>query len=203
MDILVFQSELDALTSWRKRELIQAHFLAENAQNDEARQYLCRAWVLMMYAHCDNFLKEATKLYLKFSQTAEHSSCKAELIWLTMRAKEIVTDASTENYKSLRAFSAADGWSLIDDGLMREIFNKHSFKFKFLRFICDWVLQVDYGYIVFRDFCDHLKKKRNSIAHGEGSYVDDISDCLHWHEMTITFIDTLKDAIINSAIDTR
>lgn len=63
MDTTKLQQALDDSLSWRKQELQQAKFLAEEASNT-TRAYLCRAWTLVMYAHCDRFIKEASKLYL-------------------------------------------------------------------------------------------------------------------------------------------
>lgn len=62
-------------------------------------------------------------------------------------------------------------------------------------------MQVDFNHHDISEFCESLKKKRDAIAHGEQSYVEEISDCLPWHEKTITFMDTLKDALVDAARD--
>lgn len=104
MDILDLQNKLDSLTAWRKSELFQAHFLAENAHNDDAKRYLCRVWVLMMYAHCDNFLKESTKIYLNYAKSNFVTSCDIKLIWLVMRRRENITGGAEDKYKPLSDF---------------------------------------------------------------------------------------------------
>jgi hypothetical protein len=195
LDILDLQNQLDSLTAWRKKELTQAHSLAENAQNDDAKRYLCRVWVLIMYAHCDNFLKESTKLYLTYAKSNLYANCKMELMWLAMRGKENITGGSDSKYKSLNAYSRIDRWDLLDEVLINEILGKGSFKYRYLRFVCDWVLQLEYNHQDISDFCERLKAKLDSIAHGEASYVEEISDCLPWHINTIKFIDTLKDTL--------
>lgn len=201
MDVLDLQNKLDSLTAWRKSELFQAHFLAENARNDDAKRYLCRAWVLMMYAHCDNFLKESTKIYLNYAKSKFVSSCEIELIWLVMRGRENITDGAEDKYKSLSDFSKLDRWVHLDEKLLKEVLGKSSFKYRYLRFVCDWVLQVHFNHQDISDFCETLKKKRDAIAHGEQSYVEEISDCLPWHEKTIKFMDTLKDTLVDAARD--
>lgn len=132
MDTLQLSNQLDSLSAWRKRELIQAYFLTENAHNDESRRYLCRAWVLMMYAHCDNFLKESAKLYIAYCKANSTANCKLELIWLALRGKENITFGSAEEYRSFDNYSATDRWALINNALMNEIFKKRSFQYKSL-----------------------------------------------------------------------
>jgi hypothetical protein len=102
-------------------------------------------------------------------------------------------------YKSLNAYSRIERWELLDEALINEILGKSSFKYRYLRFVCDWVLQLEYNHQDISDFCERLKAKRDSIAHGEASYVEEISDCLPWHKNTIKFIDTLKDTLVDAA----
>lgn len=199
MDILELQEKLDNLSAWRKSELIQAHFLAENAQNKEAKRYLCRAWVLIMYAHCDNFLKEATKLYLSYVKSNSAMNYKPELMWLVMRGKENLTEGAEDNYKSLNDYHGMNHDILFEVILSKDVFARRSFKYKSLRFFCDWILQIQYNHQEIGPFCESLKEKRDSIAHGEESYIDKIEDCLPWHQTTIKFIDTLKDSLLDTA----
>jgi hypothetical protein len=153
VDLLALQKELDTLSIWRKRELIQAHTLAENATTNTAKRYLCRAWVLMMYALCDNFLKEATKLYLNYCEKSTPRAIKLEMIWLALRGKENITEGAVGNYRSFSSYNIATGWDFYDEKLLNEIFKKKSFQYSFLRFISDWVLQVDFDHENMMDFC--------------------------------------------------
>jgi hypothetical protein len=116
-----------------------------------------------------------------------------------MRGKENVTEGSVANYISLASYSNVAGWALYDERLLTEIFKKKSFQYNLLRFISDWVIQITFNHQSMMDFCRELKSKRDSIAHGEEAYVEDIPDCLHWHKQTINFIDGLKEAILISA----
>lgn len=199
MDILELQDKLDALSSWRKSELFQAHSLAENAPNEEARRYLCRAWVLIMYAHCDNFLKEATKLYIGYIKVNSHVKYRPELMWLIMKGEQNITEASEEKYQPLINYHTINKELLFEVIVSKDVLAKRSFKYKSLRFFCDWVLQISYDHQTMNGFCEQLKEKRDAIAHGEESYVHAIDDCLPWHTKTISFIDSLKDSIIQAA----
>jgi hypothetical protein len=202
MDILELQHKLDQQAAWRKREIFQAHSLAFNAENEEAKKYLCRAWVLILYAHCDNFLKESSKHYVDFLQSNKPTNYKPELIWLAIKGKDALTDGSIDNYKDFTSFSHHDSYQLLDEKLMKAVFEKSSFKYKFLRFVCDWALQITFDHLSMSAFCRALKETRDSIAHGEERYIDAVADCLPWHEKTIEFIEALKDSLIENASKT-
>jgi hypothetical protein len=199
MDIIELQNKLDELSAWRKRELLQAHFLAESAPTQETQRYLCRSWVMMMYAHCDNFLKESAKTYLEYIKNASNPHYKSNLMWLIMRGKDVLIDGNDRNYKSLNDYNKTDSGVFFKIILGKDIFDKKSFQYKILRFFCDWVLQINYDYNEFRDFCDRLNVRRHAIAHGEQEYVDVAKDCVPWHEKTIKFIDSLKESLLESA----
>ena len=171
MDILQLQKNLDELAAWRKRELFQANSLAVGAANEEARRYLCRAWVLMLYAHCDNFLKESSKQYICFLKSNHSDSAlyKPELIWLAMKGKEALTDGSEETYKIYTSFGKINPQVFFDILPIKEIFDKRSFKYKSLRFVCDWILQIDFNHQELSGFCNAIKEKRDSLIKNAAS----------------------------------
>jgi hypothetical protein len=199
MDILALQSKLDQQAAWRKRELYQARSLANSAGNDEAQKYLCRVWVMILYAHCDNFLKESAKHYIKYLQLNRSQNYKPELIWLAMKGKEAITVASEDTYLDFNAFSQVEPYKFMDEKLLNTIFDQRSFQYKSLRFICDWVLQIKFNHSKLSAFCNIIKETRDSIAHGEERYIETVEDCLPWHATTIEFIDSLKDSLIENA----
>lgn len=201
MHITDLLGKLDALSAWRKKELSQARFLAENAKNEEARRYLCRVWVLVMYAHCDNFLKESTRIYLEYLKCNINklTKYKKELMWSIVKGPNLL-GAAENKYKSINdCFQNAKN-VFFDENVTSQILTIGSFDYKLLRYYCDWILQINFNHSNFRDFCKVLKDKRNRIAHGEESYVNLPDDCLPWHIKTIKFIDLLKDALIENAI---
>lgn len=192
MDIKSLQEKLNTESEWRKRELHQAYALFENSDS-EAKNYLARVWVLVMYAHCDNFLKESANLCLSYAKENDLNGYKPELLWLIRNAK--VMDSSKyrtpSNYAEDREDIFVANFSSLKD---------KSFQYNFLRFVFDWVLQLDYAHDEMQNFCNELKKKRDAIAHGELQYPEEV-DCLRWHKATIEFIDTFADCIINRARD--
>lgn len=197
MDILELQDQLEQQAAWRKRELFQARQLASSAENESDRGYLCRVWVLMLYAHCDNFLKESSKHYLELLKLNKSKKYKPELVWLVMIGKDFLLDSSSK-YKNYDTFYLEDFSNLLDKELIDSVYKKKSFNYNFLRFICDWVLQINFQHKDFEPVFKVLKDRRNSIAHGEQTYID-VEDSLHWHRKTIEFIDSLKDSLIEHA----
>jgi hypothetical protein len=197
MDILELQDQLEQQAAWRKRELFQARQLASSAENDSDRDYLCRVWVLMLYAHCDNFLKETSKHYLKFLKQNKNKKYKIELVWFIVMGKDVLLD-SPDQYKNIDAFSEQNFYDLLDEKLISSLYKKKSFDYGFLRFICDWVLQINFEHKNFEPVFKVLKNRRNSIAHGEKTYID-VETSLHWDRRTIEFIDSLKDCLIEHA----
>ncbi len=200
MNITELLAKLDASSAWRKKELIQASFLAGNAKNEEARRYLCRAWVLVMYAHCDNFLKESVRVYLEYLKynLSEASKYKQELMWLILKGSNL-SNSSDEKYKSMTALYESTGDIFFDKTVISQILKIGNFNYKLLRCYCDWILQIDFNHNEFCNFCVTLKEKRDSIAHGEESYVELPNDCLPWHTNTMKFIDLLKDSLVEGA----
>ncbi len=198
MDITDLLEKLDVLSAWRKKELLQAQFLAENAENESEARYLCRAWVLMMYAHCDNFLKESAQTYLSYLKCNEEklAKYKQEVMWLIVKGPNL-QKADGGKYKSMNDYFR--NTKFIDEKVTTEILKIGSFNYKLLRYYCDWVLQINFNHEEFQNFCKTLKLKRDSIAHGERSYVSLPADCSPWQTDTIKFIDLLKTSIIDSA----
>jgi RiboL-PSP-HEPN len=196
VNILELQRYLDELSAWRKDELSLARFLAEQATDTAARRYLCRAWTLIMYAHCDNFLKMATVRYVEYIKDHMPDNYRVDTMWLIFKGKEHVKYASQEYVcPFLRDEHFAAYFSTItSDAVVKE----RSFGYKTLRFFCDWVLQIRFSHFEKKWFCENLERKRNAIAHGEEAYIDDIQDCVKWHEKTIKIMDDLKDAILLS-----
>lgn len=201
MNITDLLNNLDKLSSWRKKELTSARFLAEAAKNEEEIRYLCRAWVLVMYAHCDNFLKESARYYLEYlkDNIELNNKYKQEIMWIFMRGKNLV-DAEENKYKSMDECYKNSKDIFFDVTLIDQTTKIKSFNYKLLRYFCDWILQINFNHKDYITFCNTLKKKRDSIAHGEEAYIDSPNDCLQWHNITIQFMDSFKDSLIENAI---
>ena len=200
MDVSKLQVRLDEQSAWRKKEISQAHNLATSAGNEEERKYLCRSWVLILYAHCDSFLKEASRSYLEYLKKNIDDAYRPELTWLALQDKRFFFDGG-KSYMSCMAFNQQENpYMLLDDNFDKAIFTNKSFEYKYLRFMCDWGLQISFEYESMKGFCQTLKEKRNRIAHGEEVYIGVEEDCLPWHHKTVYFIDVLKDTLLDNAL---
>lgn len=82
MDIISeFESKMDAFLSWRKKELIIAQSLVDT-HDGEQKNYLIRAWVTLIYAHCEKFLIETAKISLTYLHKHSPDKTNASLLWL-------------------------------------------------------------------------------------------------------------------------
>jgi hypothetical protein len=202
MNILDLERELSESLSWRKHELQQAKFLAEKA-GDSDRPYLCRAWTLVMYAHCDKFLKEASQSYLRYLQDNPRTGYDYWSIWRAFRAKEIMLSATDGvNFEQVTIVDEIDKSKLIAAISDDSVIESGNFSYKRLRFLTTFVLQIDFAFIEYKAFCTTLKTRRDEIAHGEQSVVQEVSDCTAWHDPTLRLIDGLADGVLSVARNT-
>jgi hypothetical protein len=199
MDLEELQSALSESLSWRKLELQQARYLAENAAEIDL-PYLCRAWTLVMYAHCDQYTKETSRLYLEFLRSNPRDSYDYWSIWQAFRAKQLMLEGSDgPSYESALRPRENDKSKLIDTIVHKTVIDSGNFSYRRFRFIMNFVLQVDFDCVVYKGFCSTLKTKRDEIAHGERSFVAEVSDCVAWHEPTLSLLDSVRDSVLNKA----
>ena len=197
MDQVELQDALDASLSWRKRELQQARFLAEEATGVN-QAYLYRAWIMVMYAHCDQYVKDASRLYLTHLRKFPKNSYDYWSIWQAFRAKELMLHANNgQKYDSALRPRENNKSVLIE--AITSVLDGGNFEYKRLRFIADFVLQVRFNHLKYKPFCKTLKEKRNEIAHGERSYVRSVEDCADWHKRTLSLLEELTDAVLGAA----
>ena len=195
MNIVEFQAILDDLSSWRKDELATARYLAEMSSDAQSKKYLCRAWTVMMYAHCDNFLSKTVQHYIEFIKQDLPKNYRPDLVWLIFEGKDNAKYAS-KSY--LSPFKKGDNLDVYFKAISSDAALGRNFNYNSLRFLCEWVIQIPFEYKNWEAFCKILTRRRNDIAHGEETYIDDISLCVDWHEKTLKFIDDLKDTIISN-----
>lgn len=193
----ILQSSIDEKLAWRKAELTRANFLAKTAHIQEDKDYLCRAWLLLMYAHCDKFLKECMELYLTYLQSTNNRQYRADLIWLMIKGQKNLQDK--ENYKTLNNYTPSREDSFFADTI-KHFQGMENFNYYKLRALCDWVMQINYEHDKFHGFCEKLVNVRNKIAHGEKSRTNSLEFCNQFHEDTINLLDSLADKIIETAI---
>jgi hypothetical protein len=171
--------------------------LAQEARNDEEKVYLCRTWVVMMYAHCEKFIKQAAASYVTFVEHNPKDDYRSDVVWLVMKGKENLLKYSA-SYASIADHNTKNTVASFEE-IRTTARDKRSFDYALLRFFCDWILQIAFDHAHYMDFCKRLHDERNAVAHGEESSIDE-AVCLDFHVKTIAFMDSLKDAMLDSAI---
>ncbi|MCB4767414.1 hypothetical protein LGR54_02250 [Ancylobacter sp. Lp-2] len=199
MDLLEFQSSLDQSRAWRKLELSSARSLAENYSGRSEEAYLCRAWTMIIYAHCDQLIKELSKNYLLYLSSNPRQNYDYQMAWFAFYGKESVQHNSDKRYLLCKDASEASKSTRIKELSHKEVIDGGNFKYGRLRFMSEWVLQIDLDHVKYKLFYHSLKTKRDQIAHGENITVDYISDCLAWHEKSIELIDEISDKTLDFA----
>ncbi|RWR09694.1 MAE_28990/MAE_18760 family HEPN-like nuclease [Paenirhodobacter populi] len=199
MTIEELQRQLDIIRAWRKIELSNARSIAERHQASAEIPYLCRAWTLMIYAHCDQALKLIAKAYLEFLSCNPRQNYDYKNVWLSFFGKEAMRKGGDERFSMCRNDSDEIRRRIISNINGREVFDSGSFSYTQLRFFTEWILQSSFDHTLYRGFCTTLKEKRDGIAHGENIIIENVSDCLAWHDPAINLLDDLVDSTINEA----
>lgn len=153
-----------------------------------------------MYAHCDQYIKEVSKLYLGFLRENPRDSYDYWSIWQAFRAKELMLNGSDgPTFESALRPRDNDKSALIEAITHKTVLESGNFKYERLRFITNFVLQIDFDCVEYKGFCTTLKIKRDQIAHGEESYIADVGDCIAWHSPTLSLLDALTNAVLEVA----
>ncbi|MCV6575088.1 MAG: MAE_28990/MAE_18760 family HEPN-like nuclease [Cohaesibacter sp.] len=199
MNYEALQQALTASLTWRKREIQQARDLAENARSIE-EPYLCRAWTLVMYAHCDQYIKEASRMYLEFLRYNPRESYDYWSIWRAFRGKQAMLEGSDgPNFDAALNPDSISKQTLINAIANREVIDSGNFNYKRLRFLTLIVMQIDFDCNSYIGFCRTLKTKRDEIAHGERSLISEVDDCAPWFDPTLSLLDGIHEAVLSVA----
>jgi hypothetical protein len=201
MDAVELQARLDAIRAWRKIELSHARSVAERHQSSAELPYLCRAWTMMIYAHCDQALKLIAREYLNFRRDVPRKDYDYRTVWLSFFGKEAIRHPSDSRFL-LCSFDDQNSYKTMLQNILSgtEVFGSANFSYQILRFYMDWVIQTPFAHIEYRAFCTTLKEKRDGIAHGEQISIRNVQDCLAWHEPAVALLDGIVDATLEAAL---
>lgn len=200
MNIADLQANLDGVRAWRKVELSYARGLAERQRGSAEEGYLCRAWVMMIYAHCDQALKLIAQQYIEFLKENPRGSYDYRTVWIAFFGKEALRNTSDSRF--LLCSKNDDGSRAIQLNNIKgnEVFKSGNFSYPLLRFFVEWVIQANFVHQDYKGFCETLKEKRDGIAHGEEIRIQSVDDCLSWHGPAISLLDTLVEATMDTAL---
>lgn len=112
-----------------------------------------------------------------------------------------VKGADGDHYNSVLKPKDNDKLDLLEVISGKSIIEGGIFSYQRLRFFADFLLQIEFDYVEYKGFCRTLKFKRDQIAHGERSFVNNVSDCVAWHEPTLRLLDEVRDSVLAKAAE--
>ena len=171
-------SRLQRASSWRKKEL-QTLNSAMPVFSISARHNVMRGSLVLICAHCEGFLRDATRVFIRH---LEEQSLSLE----DLRESYIITlkpDGLT------RPWSEARQRLLEDRAAMRMLA-------KLRRHL--WLLGLDYTPFEAQEKpLGELIRLRNAIAHGEKTWLASTNYDEHTRR-ALAFIDTLEDEVVDA-----
>ena len=195
--------QLDSDLTWRLRELSDLKVAIKNSQQN-ARSVLLRSLVTILYAHWEGHIRFCAQKYFEHVALRKYPYVRLErqlyvnrfLARLDALYRSRISVTERCQLISDVLDSSQERFSRISPSLIDTRSNLNSDVMKSLCQIC----AVDFSYFeamtVFIDVI--LVKRRNSIAHGEETYIDsdELDDLI---EVGVGLMRAFKDALQNKA----
>jgi len=165
--------EIEADKSWRNLELKKIEIICQKLDNKELNELILKSTIPMIYAHWEGFVVSSLRKVNRYLNSLEYKYSDFNI--------NLLTNAYEENIKNLENSLGYDKrvkhLNIIFENLTNSVtFStkidvKSNLRFKVLQDIClKFNLNIDSFKSYQRDL-ENLLKIRNSIAHGESSYV--------------------------------
>ena len=183
MNTQTFVKEIDDCTSRIDYELTLSETLLsdENTEN-EFTNYLSKCNIVMLYASCEKFFKFSSIKYLKLLSTIKSANYSHHPLWLINNAKKLHEEKHEESYLTLNTYTSTYDRDKINifkaknseeciPPAMTNYIQTHSLSHHYVRYVCDWLLQVKFQHNDFRTFINNLKTNRHHIVHGNEFFI--------------------------------
>jgi len=179
MKVVEFEETLDKDIGWRKKEISDLYLLAQNNNTNEA---LLKSLILLLYAHWEGFIKNSSKLYLKYVSDKRIKLKRLETnfhaILIKNDIKNLTSTANSDSIESELKFISSLNKSnkkfkiKIDMDDLKEslvINTEHNLSEKVLRRIFAFTGLKYKSSLETKKECinSHLLASRNAIAHGD------------------------------------
>jgi hypothetical protein len=207
-----FSDEVDQIKQWRKKELALMKGQIEGSRESMSKQKVnLRAGHLLLYAHWEGWIKEISKLYLRYINSQRITYSKINSIFLASALKSDILEFQ-ESGKSnihidfvnkLSEVYSSNKRVTIKEDLIQTYSN---LSYDILK---DILLRLDIKDIMDRENLElyetyinkELVGRRNSIAHGE--YIDDYDMQAYeeMHDFVINTLDNISTEIVNRVIN--
>lgn len=197
-----FDDAVSDETAWRKQELSMAR-KSVSASSGVALQSSLRAGVLLLYAHWEGWIKNTSRLYLRFVNTKKLRYDELSVAFLGNALKtrlsgmEVAHSATTHNEFASFLREGMGDRARVSEDLVRTESNLSS------RVLADIVhrlglpLEVEFS-TRFNMIDTELVDRRNTIAHGQ--YLDIATgDFLQLHSDVIAMLERFTDELLNAA----
>lgn len=191
-------NELEAERDWRIKELKNIKLLFRdidfNLQNDEYNNIYLKMTLPMIYAHWEGYVVESYRLIFEFINRINLSSDEVTY--------KILTYANNNSYNSLKGKHSFEQKCKFTENFLSvmksnikisgKIDTKSNLKFEvFIALLNIFNIDVS-NFNEFKFELDKLVNIRNSIAHGENSYILSYNDI----ERYIEFVTKLMDRLL-------
>lgn len=178
--IVQLQEKIDRDLAWRKKEIVA--ILRATARASAAKQYYCRAGVVMLCAHWEGFLKKAVGLYVKFVFSQELTYAEMSDNFVAISFYDDVVEAAKATYPGAQqhhiklsrkirdAISGPARWKVVTNGnasseVLSGLMESIGIDGQLGMSAAEWTAA--------KTFVDSLLlAERHKIAHGEGFQVD-------------------------------
>ena len=177
-------ARLQRASGWRKQEL-QALQSAMPAVGVSTRFNMMRGSLVLLCAHCEGFLRDATAIFLRYLEDRSPDLDDVRESYIIL----LKPDGLPRPWRRARNQLLGD---TTGQGRMLGDMRRHV-----------WLLGLDYPPFEAQEKpLGELVRLRNAIAHGERRWLSDDSYAEHTRRV-LTFIDTLEDEVIGSIRNER
>lgn len=193
--------DLDRSLSWRKYEL-STLFLQAKSNTDKIQESLLRACIVMLYAHWEGFIKDATRIYID-----NINKQKINLEDLSHRLARLAFSKDIEEFPKHKKYKTyGDCYGKIINcrktykKLTNEIDVKSNLTSKIFKDILYLIDDDENKYKDFFEYIDKVVDARNAISHGRQlkSGIATIIEFDEVHKKINDAIEIFKNAIINN-----
>ena len=199
--LCLFSHNIENAWNWRKKQLIEHKQLFLNL--DEYQEGLvARMGVLLLYAHWEGFIKDSSRLYLRYFKGKSIYKVPKHVIAAHLSVS--INKISNTHQKEVRPFEIMDclkNDQNISNLIENSINTESNLNSKVLRNISKLVgINYDSIFSSKDKLIDYsFLGLRHKIAHGEGNPVEK-NEYLTLHNEIIPLIEAFKENLIDSAI---
>lgn len=209
-----FSNEVDQIKQWRKKELALMKGQIEGTRGSTSQQKVnLRAGHLLLYAHWEGWIKEISKLYLRYINSQRITYSNINNIFLASALKSDILELQESGKSNIHidfvnklseVYSSNTRVSIRED--LIQTYSNLSYGI-----LKDILLRLDMKDVVDRENLDlheayidkELVGRRNAIAHGE--YIDDydMQAYKEMHYFVINTLDNISTEIVNRVINKK